>query len=192
MQSAAWREYYDEMARAAPYDAVVFTAGLHDVFHNAAFASEDELVLSGATKAYADGLARMLALLAKLAPSRLFLSMARRGTWAKPHGDFEGLDIVARVNSAMVRQSNQLLARDESDDLGANWTTAIDASPLVFALPAHCAHFAFNSTHVGFSSTANCTVFATCIGRLLLACAHIPHTHGSADVIQWWPHVECT
>ncbi len=171
---------------------MVFTAGLHDVYRNAAFSSDDDHVLSGATKAYADGLARMLALLAKLAPSRLFLSMERRSIWAKPNLDFEGLDIVARVNSAMVRQSNQFL--HESDDLGANWTTAIDASPLVHALPAHCARFTYDSTHVGFSSTANCTVFATCIGRLLLACAaHIlPPTRGSADAIQWWPHVECT
>ena len=159
------------MARAAPYDAVVFTAGLHDVYYNPAYASEDMRVRSNATQAYADGLARMLALLAKLATSRLFLSMARRGFWAKPPylPSFKGLDIIARVNPAMVRQSNM-------------WTTLIDASPMEFAQRAHCAQFSYNSTHVGFISTTNCTVFAMCIGRL--ACAHIPHTHGSADVIE--------
>ena len=178
LQSSAWRDYYYDMARAAPYDAVVFTAGLHDVYYNPGLASEDMRVRSNATQAYADGLARMLALLAKLAPSRrFFLSMAhRRGFWAKPpyKPAFKGLDIIARVNPAMVRQSNM-------------WTTLIDASPMEFAQRAHCAQFSYNSTHVGFISTTNCTVFAMCIGRL--ACAHIPHTHGSADVIEctWWP-----
>lgn len=169
--SREWLQYFYEVATVSvkePFDAVLFTAGMHDVFNNHRFTHADADVRAKAWRAYAHHLDSALDRLGKLAPIRVFMTLSRRqlGRWAVPP-----LNDIDRTIHADVLRNN------------TGWTTAIDASGM--STSEHCAVSTYNSTVIGLDHTANCTALARCVGRLLCG-----ETVGAAP--QGRPVMECT
>ena len=70
--------------KAPLFDAVIFTAGLHDTYRNRKFTSSDERVGAQAMEGYGDALADVLARLANL--ERLSASFSRWNNVAQAAG----------------------------------------------------------------------------------------------------------
>ena len=168
IRSVHWLEYFSEVTgrdKAPLFDAVIFTAGLHDSYRRK-FTSSDERVRAQAMQEYDDTLADVLARLASLAPVRLFLSMERRGAgrWARPPLS----ELGSSVHPAVLHRANVELERRRA--FGGKWTTVVDATQGVHGLTEHCAVHKYNSTHIGYNDTTRCRAFANCVG--MLACSH--------------------
>ena len=87
IQSVEWLEYFSEVTgrdKAPLFDAVIFTAGLHDTYRNRKFTSSDERVGAQAMEGYGDALADVLARLANL--ERLSASFSRWNNVAQAAG----------------------------------------------------------------------------------------------------------
>jgi len=167
--SAGWLRYFANVTRSTmrhlrlPFDAVVFTSGLHDAYHNRYFTSSNATTRAEAVHRYADALAVALDSLVGLAPIRIFLSMTRRGGGRWAHTPLN--DLGSRVHPATLQRVNAQVR----NRFGSGWKIAVDAAPQTRVMSEHCAEHVYNGTHIGYSHTANCTSFAVCVG--MLACA---------------------
>ena len=176
IQSVDWLDYFSEVTgrdKAPLFDAVIFTAGLHDTYRNRKFTSSDGRVRAQAMQGYGDALADVLARLANLAPVRLFLSMEQRGAgrWAGP----PLTELGSHLHPAVLHRANVELERRRA--FGRKWTTVVDATQGVHALTEHCAVHKYNRTHIGYNDTTRCRAFAKCVG--MLACSS---TKGGATI----------
>ena len=165
IRSVDWLKYFSEVIgrpEVPLFDAVIFTAGLHDTYRNRRFTNSEERVRAQAMQEYGDALASVLSRLADLAPVRLFLSMERRGAgrWAGP----PLTELGSNLHPAVLHRANLELERKRA--FGGNWTTVVDATQGVHALTEHCAVHNYNSTHIGYTDTTRCRAFAHCAGTL--------------------------
>ena len=175
-RSASWRAYFADIARlnatssssaSRPhgdaarrfaFDAVIFTAGMHDTYKAPQFKVPGP-AYKGAVAAYARQLAVALHELSHLAPTRVFLSIVNRSS--SRFSRFPLREIVTTVHPNVLRNvSAELVRRGEG-----GWISALEAAP-----PGegdHCGNMLYDENMFGYASTANCTALAHCVGRLL-------------------------
>ena len=142
-----------------PFDAVLFTSGLHDAFHNPQLRQRGP-AYDSVLATYSRNLALALHQLSALAPTRIFLSLARRpgSRWAHPPlreiGGTIHHDVLRNVSAELVRRG-----------AGGGWISAEEVGSRAYG--DHCGSAQYDGTGYGVGDTANCTALAQCVGRML-------------------------
>ena len=155
------RAYRNLSASASrfPFDAVLFTAGLHDAYKNTQFRKRGP-TYDAALAAYSRNLSNALHQLSALAPTRIFLSLAKRPGSRWEHPPLR--EIGGKIHHDVLHNVSADLVRRGAD---SGWIIATEVASR--ANGDHCGYAQYNDTAYGVGNTTNCTALAHCVGRLL-------------------------